>query len=155
MAAYRRVYDSRHLQADCQEPGSALTLRSAIEYGLPFLLGLALDCWLISSSKTGGIWKQKCYLWCWKQLRLHGGPKIAHFQRTISLEPFKFNNETDFTKMLHILCKLAQFCYRPIEKWQLSTVLVENISCYNLVKYQTNFIVFDCCYHKWFVNKSV
>ena len=21
--AYRRVYDSRHLQADCQEPGSA------------------------------------------------------------------------------------------------------------------------------------
>jgi len=32
MAAYRRVYDSRHLQADCQEPGS---VRSAIEYGLP------------------------------------------------------------------------------------------------------------------------
>ena len=23
MAAYRRVYDSCHLQADCQEPGSA------------------------------------------------------------------------------------------------------------------------------------
>jgi len=23
MAAYRRVYDSRHLHADCQEPGSA------------------------------------------------------------------------------------------------------------------------------------
>jgi len=23
MAAYRRVYDSGHLQADCQEPGSA------------------------------------------------------------------------------------------------------------------------------------
>jgi len=23
MAAYRRVYDSRHLQADCQETGSA------------------------------------------------------------------------------------------------------------------------------------
>jgi len=23
MAAYRRIYDSRHLQADCQEPGSA------------------------------------------------------------------------------------------------------------------------------------
>jgi len=23
MAAYRRVYDSRHLQADCQQPGSA------------------------------------------------------------------------------------------------------------------------------------
>ena len=24
MATYRRVYDSRHLQADCQEPGSAV-----------------------------------------------------------------------------------------------------------------------------------
>ena len=23
MAAYRRIYDSRHLQSDCQEPGSA------------------------------------------------------------------------------------------------------------------------------------
>jgi len=23
MAAYRRVYDSRHLQADCQKPGLA------------------------------------------------------------------------------------------------------------------------------------
>ena len=23
MAAYHRVYDSRHVQADCQEPGSA------------------------------------------------------------------------------------------------------------------------------------
>ena len=34
MAAYRRVYDARHLQADCQEPGSALV----IEYGLPLPL---------------------------------------------------------------------------------------------------------------------
>jgi len=36
MAAYRRVCDSSHLQADCQEPGSAPeTSRSVIEYGLP------------------------------------------------------------------------------------------------------------------------
>ena len=35
MAAYRRIYDSRHLQADCQEPGSSTgTLRSVMEYGL-------------------------------------------------------------------------------------------------------------------------
>jgi len=27
MAAYRRVYDSRHLQADCKEPGSAPEMR--------------------------------------------------------------------------------------------------------------------------------
>ena len=37
MAAYRRVYDSRHLQTDCQEQGiGSGTLRSAIEYGLTF-----------------------------------------------------------------------------------------------------------------------
>ena len=38
MAAYRRVYDSRHLQADCQEPGSAPEPYSrVIEYGLPLI----------------------------------------------------------------------------------------------------------------------
>jgi len=43
MAAYRRVYDSRHLQADWQEPGSAPEpYAPAIEYGLPvpFLVNL-------------------------------------------------------------------------------------------------------------------
>jgi len=34
MAAYRRICDSRHLQADRQEPGS-VPERSVIEYGLP------------------------------------------------------------------------------------------------------------------------
>jgi len=34
MAAHRRVYDSRHLQADGQEPGSAPE-PSVIGYGLP------------------------------------------------------------------------------------------------------------------------
>ena len=39
MAAYRRVYDSRHLQADCQEPRSGSgALRSVIDYGLPFYM---------------------------------------------------------------------------------------------------------------------
>ena len=36
MAAHRRVYDSSHLQADCQEQGSApepYARRSVIEYG--------------------------------------------------------------------------------------------------------------------------
>jgi len=44
MTAYRRVYDSRHLQADCQEPGSAPEpyARSVIEYGLPFFNELGL-----------------------------------------------------------------------------------------------------------------
>jgi len=38
MAVYRRVYDSRHLQADCQEPGSAPgpTLGNRVWATLPF-----------------------------------------------------------------------------------------------------------------------
>jgi len=38
MAAYRRVYDSRQLQADCKEPRLApeLYIRSVIKYELPF-----------------------------------------------------------------------------------------------------------------------
>jgi len=41
MAAYRQVYDSRHLQADCQGPESAPELyarQSSIRYLLPFIL---------------------------------------------------------------------------------------------------------------------
>ena len=40
MAAYRRVYDSRHLQADCQEPGSALepTLGNRVWATFTFLI---------------------------------------------------------------------------------------------------------------------
>ena len=39
MAAYRRVYDSRHLQADCKKTTiSSGTLRSVIEYVLPLPL---------------------------------------------------------------------------------------------------------------------
>ena len=49
MAAYRRVYDSRHLQADYQEPGSApepyaRSLRLVIEYGLPLPFFTFLLC---------------------------------------------------------------------------------------------------------------
>ena len=41
---YRRVCDSRHLQADCQEPeNSSGTLRSVIEYGLPYLFMSIID----------------------------------------------------------------------------------------------------------------
>ena len=35
MAAYRRVYDSHHLQAECQEPGTApepYALQSSMRY---------------------------------------------------------------------------------------------------------------------------
>jgi len=45
MAAYRRVYDSRHLMADYQEPGSApepYARQSSIGLPLPFTLKLQL-----------------------------------------------------------------------------------------------------------------
>jgi len=46
MAAYRLVYDSRHMLADRQGPGiSPGTLRSVIEYGLRLPL---FDCILLS-----------------------------------------------------------------------------------------------------------
>ena len=49
MAAYRRVYDSRHLQADCQEPGSApepYARYLSMDYFYLFLHILAsLDSW--------------------------------------------------------------------------------------------------------------
>ena len=37
MAAYRRVYDSHHLQADCKEPGSAPEPYTLGNRPLPFL----------------------------------------------------------------------------------------------------------------------
>jgi len=43
MAAYRRVYDSRHLQADCQEPGSAPE-RYARQSSMGYRLGLIGVC---------------------------------------------------------------------------------------------------------------
>ena len=46
MAAYRRVYDSRHLQADCKEPGSAAedyAWQSSIGYLYLYLLRLGLE----------------------------------------------------------------------------------------------------------------
>ena len=49
MEAYRCVYDSRRVQADCQEPGSA----PVIEYGLPFLMPeLRLQIWPLLTSLT-------------------------------------------------------------------------------------------------------
>jgi len=48
MAAYRWVYDSRHLQADYQEPGSAPEPFAQIEYGLPlntFFTSHIVGCW--------------------------------------------------------------------------------------------------------------
>ena len=37
MAAYRRLYDSRHLQADCQELGSALEYARQSSMGYLYL----------------------------------------------------------------------------------------------------------------------
>ena len=45
MAAYRRVYNSRHLQADCQEPGSARnpTLCSRVWATFTFLAHISVE----------------------------------------------------------------------------------------------------------------
>jgi len=43
MAAYRRVYDSRNLQADSQQPGSApepYARQSSMGYLLPFFISM-------------------------------------------------------------------------------------------------------------------
>ena len=71
MAPYRRVYDSRHMQADCQEPGSAPgTLRSVIEYGLPLpfyvvmLLTFILIIISISSPRSLFQFMLKTFLFC-------------------------------------------------------------------------------------------
>ena len=49
MAAYRRVYDSRHLQAGCQEPGSAPEpLGNRVWATLTFLVTVARKCAVVS-----------------------------------------------------------------------------------------------------------
>ena len=76
MAAYRRVYDSRHLQTDCQEPGSApesyyrqssmgyiYLLHSAISFncesgGNQVLLAYCVHVWQ-QSLKSLKYWQQK------------------------------------------------------------------------------------------------
>ena len=47
MAAYRQDYDARHLQGDCQEPGSApepYARQSSMGYTFNFFI-----CWLIDA----------------------------------------------------------------------------------------------------------
>jgi len=44
MAAYRRVYDSRHVQADCEEPGSAPELGNRV-WAIFTCLLLVADLW--------------------------------------------------------------------------------------------------------------
>jgi len=54
MAAYRRVYGSHHLQADCQEPGSApepYTLSSGMGYLYLSIHRIGLAC----HSADGGV----------------------------------------------------------------------------------------------------
>jgi len=45
MSAYRRVYDSRHLQADCKNRDQVRNLRLAVEYGLPLPFFCCLQVW--------------------------------------------------------------------------------------------------------------
>jgi len=60
MAAYRRVYDSRYLQADCQEPGSALE-PYARQLSMGYLLGFSLIRLHVTLKKS---YKVKCSAEC-------------------------------------------------------------------------------------------
>jgi len=56
MAAYRRVYDSRHLQADCQVPGSApepYTLGNRVWAAFYLLLSLRREQYKICANYCG------------------------------------------------------------------------------------------------------
>jgi len=54
MATYRRVYDSRHLQADCQEPGSAPE-PNARQSSMGYLYLFTFTSWIIVYSRAPSI----------------------------------------------------------------------------------------------------
>ena len=91
MAAYRWVYDSRDLQADCQEPGSAPE-PYAWQSSMGYLLGvLCMMCtcevwrrrWLSrwrpkwwtsrNRSQTSSQWMQQLRAVCWRMMRYLSG----------------------------------------------------------------------------------
>ena len=69
MAAYRRVYDSRHLQADCQEPGSApepFARQSSVGYLYLFTLVSQYQKGKTKLDFTGA--RDSEWQWQWHQL---------------------------------------------------------------------------------------
>ena len=105
MAGYRRVYDSRHLQADCQEPGDQLrnsTLGSRVRASfLP--LRSVLDTWNLTFPPCPGVW---CYAGATDepltlteavtytvQLSTTSRPGVALVDRVVAL-PTAFTNAT-------------------------------------------------------------
>ena len=75
MAAYRRIYDSRHLRADCMPRTgiSSGTLRSVIEYGLP------LPFYRVTESIQGHTFGKKSIsqAWCCKRVVFLDGPSLV------------------------------------------------------------------------------
>ena len=62
MAAYHRVYDSRHLQADCQAPGSAPEpIRSALKYGQPLPFSFLLHYLSLDSTMAFAFFMSKVF----------------------------------------------------------------------------------------------
>ena len=62
MAAYRRVYDSRHLQADCQEPGLAPepnARQSSMGYTFTFTF---IETLVFAGGKLVGT-RPECFTW--------------------------------------------------------------------------------------------
>jgi len=131
MAVYHRLYDSRHLQADCHEPGSApepYAQQSVMGYRnlLPGHNGPFWGFLLCGSNmlhRCGEIWQgERLTLPC--QISLIGcGPKNTQF--------FKINF-TIFGKIPLIGKSLAQF----LQSFQSLQETLLSIKCYKKLSYR-------------------
>jgi len=71
MTAYRRVYDSRYLQADLPRTGiSSGTLRSVFEYGLPFYAPTPLPRFVTQTVYILVVLTTDC---CWRSWTSYSG----------------------------------------------------------------------------------
>jgi len=76
MAAYRRVYDSCHLHLTAKTGISSGTLRSVIEYGLPFYTGRGLRL-----PGTSVRWQQRLAARvAWAQGTMYQRGRDAHYR---------------------------------------------------------------------------
>jgi len=82
MAAYRRVCDSRHLQADCQEPGSApepYTRQSCMGYLYLFYETIKHFISFIIMLTDDGLCENNMLI-LWKKPRLSSVSQLIHKQ---------------------------------------------------------------------------
>jgi len=106
MAAYRRVYDSHHLQADCQEPGSAPE-----PYARQSSMG-----YLFSVRRTSFSWAV-----CALLMRLHTHRIVFNYNGLFSLSNRKQG-------LIRNLCVRFFLVYRYYSRCPISSLAAENVS---------------------------